>query len=174
MANTYTLIASSTVGSGGASTIDFTSIPSTYTDLIVKYSLRASNAAAYNSSSITINGSSTGYSELNLYGNSTGGVSLSNSGSQIDYFWVPAANATSNTFGNSEIYIPRYSGSSNKSVSFSITSENASTATNGAFTGIMSGLWGNTSVINRVTITAGSSASFVQYSSAYLYGVSNA
>jgi hypothetical protein len=29
MPNTYTLIASATVGSGGASTIDFTSIPST-------------------------------------------------------------------------------------------------------------------------------------------------
>jgi hypothetical protein len=40
MANTFTLIASSTVGSGGAASIDFTSISSTYTDLVVKLSLR--------------------------------------------------------------------------------------------------------------------------------------
>ena len=40
MANTYVLIASSTIGSGGGSSFDFTSIPSTYTDLLVKYSCR--------------------------------------------------------------------------------------------------------------------------------------
>ena len=41
MPNTFTLIASSTVGAGGASSIDFTSIPSTYTDLVIKASLRS-------------------------------------------------------------------------------------------------------------------------------------
>ena len=40
MATTFTKIASVTVGSGGASSIDFTSIPSTYTDLCVKLSTR--------------------------------------------------------------------------------------------------------------------------------------
>jgi hypothetical protein len=37
MANTFELIASSTVGSGGAANIDFTSIPATYTDLCLKF-----------------------------------------------------------------------------------------------------------------------------------------
>ena len=36
MANTYVLISSSTVGSGGAASIDFSSIPATYTDLVLK------------------------------------------------------------------------------------------------------------------------------------------
>ena len=36
MANTYVAIATVTVGSGGAASIDFTSIPATYTDLVVK------------------------------------------------------------------------------------------------------------------------------------------
>jgi hypothetical protein len=36
MANTYEAIATVEVGSGGASTIDFTSIPSTYTDLVLR------------------------------------------------------------------------------------------------------------------------------------------
>ena len=34
MATTFFKIASATVGSGGASSIDFTSIPQTYTDLV--------------------------------------------------------------------------------------------------------------------------------------------
>jgi hypothetical protein len=173
MANTYVLIASTTVGSGGASSIDFTSIPATYTDLVVKVSLRAANAAAYNSANLTFNGSATGYSEINLYGNSTGAVSLSNSGTFIDYIWSDAANATTSTFGNTEIYIPNYAGSTNKSVSFDITTENNAGTTNSSFAGVMAGLWSNTAAINRVTITAGSSSTFVQHSTAYLYGIKN-
>ena len=42
MATTYTLISSVTVGSGGAASIEFTSIPSTYTDLVLKLSARSS------------------------------------------------------------------------------------------------------------------------------------
>ena len=35
---TYTLIASNTVGSGGTASIEFNSIPQTYTDLLIKIS----------------------------------------------------------------------------------------------------------------------------------------
>jgi hypothetical protein len=41
MANTYEAIATVTVGSGGATDIEFTSIPGTYTDLLIKSSLRS-------------------------------------------------------------------------------------------------------------------------------------
>jgi hypothetical protein len=37
MATTYEIIASVTVGSGGAANIEFTSIPATYTDLVLKF-----------------------------------------------------------------------------------------------------------------------------------------
>jgi len=40
MATTYTLISSVTVGSGGAATMTFSSIPQTYTDLLVRVSAR--------------------------------------------------------------------------------------------------------------------------------------
>ena len=60
MANTYTLIASQTVGSGGASAINFGSIPNTYTDLLVKVSARMSSANG--SAGITFNGTNTNYS----------------------------------------------------------------------------------------------------------------
>jgi hypothetical protein len=40
MANTYEAIATVEVGSGGAANIEFTSIPATYTDLAIAFSIR--------------------------------------------------------------------------------------------------------------------------------------
>jgi hypothetical protein len=45
MATTYEAIATVEVGSGGATDIDFTSIPGTYTDLLVYLSGRRTTAA---------------------------------------------------------------------------------------------------------------------------------
>ena len=175
MANTFELISSVTVGAGGQASIDFTSISNKFSDLCLKLSLRTDNAANYNSAFLKFNAVSSGYSENNLYCNaSVTPVSLSNSASnQMDYLWIDAASATSSTFGNSEIYIPNYAGSSYKCVNFDIVTENNSSTTNSAFVGMMSGFWNNTAAINQVTITAGSSASFVQYSIASLYGIKN-
>ena len=39
MATAWTAIASTTVGSGGAATVTFSSIPQTYKNLIIKYGL---------------------------------------------------------------------------------------------------------------------------------------
>jgi hypothetical protein len=44
MANTYEAIATVEVGSGGAADIEFTSIPATYTDLVLKLSARIKHA----------------------------------------------------------------------------------------------------------------------------------
>ena len=55
MANTFVLLASTTVGSGGASSIDFTSIPATYTDLVVKVSGRIDYAQTGDYFKITFN-----------------------------------------------------------------------------------------------------------------------
>ena len=44
MATTYTLISSVTVGSGGAASIEFTSIPADYTDLLLKVSMRCAGS----------------------------------------------------------------------------------------------------------------------------------
>ena len=44
MAETYNRIGSVTVGSGGASTITFSNIPQTYTDLVVKFSMKSTTA----------------------------------------------------------------------------------------------------------------------------------
>ena len=106
MANTYTLISSVTVGSGGAATMSFTSIPQTYTDLIIKLSSRQTTAAVYGIVELSINGTSTNESYRALFGDGSG--SSSNNGPTIYVGPGNGANSTSNTFANMELYFPNY------------------------------------------------------------------
>jgi len=109
MANTYTAIATVTVGSGGAATIDFTSIPNIYTDLCLKVSGRSNNSSDYYSTlTMTFNGTNT-YTNRILFG--TGSGTGSGTDTSIKPF-VQAPSATANTFGQNEFYIPNYAGSS--------------------------------------------------------------
>ena len=171
MANTMTLISSVTVGSGGAASIDFTSIPSTYTDLCVLGSIRLSGNG---STGLRIN-SDTGnnYQLKNLRG--TGSSALSGGGTLSDIpFTVCQATDTANTFGNFSIYIPNYAGSTQKSISVDAVSENNATA---ATASLSAGLWTGTSAITALSLSydhSGPSATVLQYSTAYLYGVKNA
>lgn len=155
------------VGSGGAATITFTSIPSTYTDLCLKFSLRDNNAQSQNGLFLSINSSTSNFTERFLLGSG----SAASSGSIARFLgYSSAAGSTANTFNNGEIYIPNYAGSTNKSFSSDNVQEtNAATA----YAIITSHLWSVTSAITSISLIA-DSASFVQYSSAYLYGVSNA
>ena len=172
MANTYKLIASNTVGSGGSSSIDFTSIPATYTDLLLKVSARRSDSTeGYLSLRFNAN-SGSNYSNKTLRG--TGSAASSSSDSSATYldFWViPGTSYTATTFGNIDIYIPNYAGSTNKSVS----AENVAEGNNATmYMQITAGLWAQTSAINQITLyAAGASGTFAQYSTAYLYGISN-
>jgi len=171
MATTYKLISSVTVGSGGAATIAFTSIPATYTDLQVLVSTRADNASIINNMRWTFNSSSSGYSYKELYGDGTsaasGGAS-STTYAQIGY--STGDTATANTFANTSCYIPNYAGSNNKSFSVDSVAENNAT---GQYMDLGAGLWANSAAITTVTITP-SAGNFKQYSTAYLYGISNA
>jgi hypothetical protein len=171
MANTYTLISSVTVGSGGAATIDFTSIPSTYTDLNLIVSLRGDRSAPDTDVYIKLNNSTTTYSFKILYGNPDNGTPVGSfSGASYPATLTNAATATASTFSNASIYFPNYAGSTNKSLSADSVSENNSTNASAYFT---AGLWSTTSAINQITFTP-YTGNFVQYSTAYLYGISNA
>jgi hypothetical protein len=164
-------IASVTVGSGGASSMEFTSIPSTYTDLCIKLSGRSSNAGAngWQNGALTFNGSTSGYSGIVLLGRGDlSPVSLANSSTSIDFaFYTSDATSTSNTFANNEIYIPNYAGSNYKSVSSDIAQENNGVR---AIMGFNAGLWSNAAAITSITLTP-TLGTFVQYSTATLYGI---
>jgi hypothetical protein len=164
MPNTYTLIASSTVGAGGASSIDFTSIPSTYTDLVVKCSLR--NSGTSQEFYVRFNGSTTSYSDKWLYGTGTAVASTTNTA--IDLF-SQGTNQSSGIFGSTEVYAPNYTSSNYKSVSSDSVQEGTS---NPIYCSLEAGLWSNTAAINQVTLVP-SGGTFIQYSTAYLYGIKN-
>jgi hypothetical protein len=149
--------------------MDFTSIPSTFTDLVIKISGRSASTAILNYT-LKFNGLATNFSARNLFGAGSGTPS---SGTQTtnDAFALAQPNGyTANTFDNLEIYISNYAGSTNKSFSLDGVTENNATT---AYSIIQAGLWSNSSAITSISIfTTG--FNMLQHSTAYLYGVSNA
>jgi hypothetical protein len=167
MANTFIQIGSTlTAGAGGAASFDFTSIPNTYTDLLVVCSLRSTNTNL--DTKINFNSVTTGYSRRTLQGNGSG-TPGSFSGSDAYIGDIVSSAHTANTFSNHAIYIPNYAGSTNKSWSLDGVDEN--NATN-AFSILGAGLWSNTAAITTVSIAPITSFNFAQYSTASLYGIS--
>lgn len=169
---TFTLIGAVTVGSGGASNITFNSIPGTYTDLLIKYSLRNTLAGTQDNVNITFNGVTSGYSESMVYGNGSSVLPAQRtSQAELQYMYQVSANATGGTFASGDVYIQDYTSSTAKSVNAQTVSENAGS------TGIMGITGGNaasvTSAITSINIKGDASANFVQYSTVYLYGIKN-
>ena len=169
MADTYTLISSVTVGAGGASSIDFTSIPATYTDLKLVASIRN---VSYRQTIIKFNNSSANFTLKMLLGNGASAVSYDQAAFGYNMTgYVPLDGTdTANTFGSWELYLPNYTSSNYKSGSFDVVSENNGTT---AYANMEAGLWSQTAAINQLTILPYGSVNFVQYSTAYLYGIKN-
>jgi len=174
MTTSWTAIASVTVGSGGASSIDFTSIPSTYTDLVIKCSIRTSGTAAvsYAFMGMTANGTTSGYSDIHLTGNGSSAGSFSNTGAASYRQSIISNNSsgTANTFSNVDVYIPNYAGSTNKSISVDAVNENNAT---GAYAILSGNLLSNTSAITSLSIFQLDAQTILQYSTATLFGIKN-
>jgi hypothetical protein len=163
MANTYVKILSLSVS--GVNPINITSIPSTYTDLLVVISARDT---ASGGSYMTINGTTTGYSERLLF---TGGSTV-NSANQAttNIGWSYLTNtsfATANTFSNCEFYIPNYAGSTSKTIASTSVTENNGAAAN---IYVNSALWSNGAAINSLSLVS-SGGVFASDSTVTLYGI---
>lgn len=169
MPSSRILIASNTLSSSAAS-VTFSSIPATYTDLVLRWSARSSFAAVEIGGYIQLNETSyttTNYSitVLEVSGGATNSYRLS---SPI-YFQYTGANATSNTFGSAELYIPNYAGATNKpSSSFGVLETNAANAG----MNIGANLKRNTAAVSSITFLD-TSGNFVSGSSFFLYGLKN-
>jgi hypothetical protein len=175
MANTYIPIATVTVGSGGAANIEFTSIPQTYTDLLVKCSLRQSGytGVTWDWLKFRFNGSSaTVYSSRDLEGNGSNVYSntFTSQNGMVKLGLANSTTSTSNTFSNNELYIPNYTSSNNKSASGDGVHEDNATA---AIAVLGAGLWSNTAAITSITLFPENGTAWVQYSTATLYGIKN-
>jgi hypothetical protein len=147
MATTYQLISSVTVGSGGAASMGFTSIPATYTDLVVKVSARDDRALTVDGVLISFNGSTSNFTNKYLDGD---GASTSSGTLARLTANAPGATATGSVFGNGEIYIPNYASSNYKSFSGDSVTENNATA---ALAGLFANLWSDTAAITSITLT---------------------
>jgi hypothetical protein len=164
MATTFTKIASVSVGLLGASSIDFTSIPSTYTDLCIKLSART-DVAGFRDLYISFNSSTSSFT--NKFVEGSGSAAASNSNPRY-LGTIGGTNVTTSTFLSSETYVPNYAGSSNKSFSTDTVGETNATT---VYATLAAGLWSNSAAITAIGITP-STGNFVQYSTATLYGVS--
>jgi hypothetical protein len=169
MASTYTLISSQVLASS-ASSVTFSSIPATYTDLVVRASARTSAAGAFSDLGIVINGNvGTVYSWRGLGG--SGSVSFSDgySGQNAGNVSYGVGNtATANTYNSLEIYIPSYTVAQNKPFSSITVQENNTTA---AYILARAQLFSNTTAISSIQITEASGNNLLTTSSFYLYGI---
>jgi hypothetical protein len=158
----WTVIAHTEVGSGGASSIEFSSIPSTYTDLVLFVADRSNRSATNDAVIMKLNNTtSTG---RRLYGSGSTVTSTANP-DPLDV----ANTATSNTFSNISFYIPNYSNTTTNKPWFADgTQENNATS---AYQSITAGLYASTSAVSTITLTVETGTGFVQYSSATLYGI---
>ena len=168
MPNNYVLLERTELNASAAS-VTFANIPQTgYTDLKVVISARTDSAAVNDNVAIQPNGNTSNRSARRIYG--TGVSALSDSLVNIVSGNIAGANATANTFGNAEFYLPNYAGSTNKSLS--VDSAAVNNSTNTAFLGLAAELWANTAAITSIKLTPNTGgSSFVQYSTAVLYGI---
>jgi hypothetical protein len=162
------------VPSGGTSNITFSSIPSTYTDLLIRYSLRNSSGSIDAQLFYFNNDTAANYSMRFLIGDGSSTGSYQNTSYLSQYnnwsiFFINPSGSTANTFNNTSVYLPNYASSSQ----FKIVSTDGATENNGtsAYTAIGTGIWRSNSPITSISITSPLSGTFVQYSSATLYGI---
>jgi len=161
------------VGAGGAADITFSSIPSTYTDLCLVFSVRSTRSANFDAVFLRVNGDTgSSHSYRFLRGSGSSPDSGNNGAASFVYVGqIPAATSTSSTFQNASVYLPNYATSSSKSMSSDSVSENNATE---AWALLTAGLWSNSSAITSLRLYPENGPNFAQHSTAYLYGVSNA
>jgi hypothetical protein len=164
---TYTLIDSEVLTASAAS-VTFSAIPATYTDLVLRMSIRK-DSTTFDSIGLRFNGSFSGYSFTALLGDGSSASSLRfGPASQGRAYSQAGSSATSNTFGSIELYVANYAVSASKVASAFGASENNATS---AQIGTVANLWQDNAAITSIEIINGN---FVSGSSFYLYGISNA
>ena len=170
MPNTMTLISSATASSGSVASLDFTSIPSTYTDLILKGSVRCAGTSNGNAYAVwmSINGVTTNrtWKVLAAYNNSS---ITTASGTDAFVAETGGTGGTVSTFNNFEIYIPQYTSSNNKT--FGSNSVTEVQGTNNEID-LVGGNWNTSAAITSLSVYV-SGQNLAQYSTVSLYGIKN-
>jgi hypothetical protein len=170
---TYEPIATTTLGSAQAS-YTFSSIPGTYTDLVLVSNVRTATSgsnAASDSLGIHFNGTTgTSYSTTYLLGDGTNATSARNTNAAEIYAGeIAGFLAAADTFGSSIVSINNYS----NTTTFKTALCRAGTAN--AFTAATVGLFRSTSAISSLTIRIFGGAKNLETGSSFtLYGIASA
>lgn len=169
--NSYESIQTVTVGSGGQSTISFTSIPATYKHLQIR-ALSQSSASGFNwvRHVVAFNSDTTNsnYVDHILRGNGSAVQVYAETSTRKGF--GAAASSGANIFMANVIDIFDYANTSKNKTSRTLDGLDS----NNAYTGLISfesNLWMNTAAINRIDITLEDASNFTQYSSFALYGI---
>ena len=166
---TMVAIQTVTVGSGGAANITFSNIPQTYTDLVIKASIRTDRPFVSEGLAVKLNNNTSNYSSREVTYDNGGAASYTNLFG-VGYVINSQGNSTtSNTFSNQEIYIPNYAGSTNKSFFADSVVENNGTDARAELAAL---LWSNTAAVTSIVLESYTGYTILQHSTATLYGIS--
>ena len=162
-------IATTTVGSGNAASVTFSSIPQTFTHLQLRILMRGSSGSQ-NAGFVRFNSdSANNYVNHQLFGN--GSTITSNGGSSVSGCYIqkiPGSSDAASCFGVAVMDILDYK-NTNK---YTTTRYLGGDDLNGAgFAFLGSGLWLNTAAITSINIVTDGGGDFVQYSHFALYGI---
>lgn len=168
--SSYESIATTTVGSGGTATVSFTSIPSTYKHLEIRYIVRADVADFDSALLMRFNSdTSSNYSWHILRGSGSsiyvdGAANNSNPlvGSQV------GNSSTASVFGAGTISVLDYADTNKYKTSRALGGFDA----NGSgYIQLSSQGWRSTSAVSSIQLTFSTGSGFLQYSQFALYGI---
>jgi len=167
------LIERITVGSGGASSIEFTDIPNTYRSLQLRASLRTSDTGSGPSTLIRMNGVTTSSYSTNEFVLAANGTRYTFSYASGTRAWAPAVvgnnDSTAGFFTFFILELPDYASTvKNKTyISYGGGRSNSSTG----HTAQNSGMLLSTDPVTSLLIFPDSGGTYAQYSAVSLYGV---
>ena len=166
----YDSIATTTVGAGGASSVTFSSIPSTYTHLQVRFIARISTSDTAENTWLQFNGDTgSNYAYHFLDGNgSSASAGSGTSQTRILAGRAGAANSGSNIFGVNVLDVLDYTNTSKNTTARILGGIDRNGDGN---IRLDSGAWFNTAAVTSLTISPTTANSFVQYSQFALYGI---
>ena len=169
MASTYTPIATYTVSGSAVASYTFSSIPSTYTDLILVSSVRSTDNNDGDDLKGTFNSDTgTNYSWTQIYGDGSSAASNRGSNSAFMKIGIYAGNSTAaGTFSSCVTHIQNYA----NTTTYKTNLVRRDIAT--AYTVAVVNMWRSTSAINSITLSC-AVGNIAVGSTFTLYGIASA
>jgi hypothetical protein len=168
--NSYESIATVTVGSGGSSSISFSSIPSTFKHLQLRCLGRTTASVDNDGAYLVLNSDSgANYASHNLRGNGgvvSAGAGISETSAYLQRF--AGGNQASGMFGVAVVDFLNYADTNKYKTIRDLSGYDFNGTGNVYFS---SSLWQSTSAITSMTFTPSQGGNWAQYTSFALYGI---